>query len=205
MDVTIFSSFHQVRLNWLVAGISGDKVGLAITQSMTMTGDYYYIIYVYPVITSAYLNHEKLAGLLQWGIRHSVEVTNQLISVERILEYSELEPETRPLLKNVELPLSWPEEGRIEFRQVSFKYSYETVSVLNRISFEISPKFKVGIVGRTGAGKSSIIGALFRLAYVKGEISIDGVDTANINLEFLRSKIAIIPQNPVLFSGSLRM
>lgn len=127
-----------------------------------------------------------------------------MISVERILEYSELEPEKRPK-KQVELPLSWPREGRIVFRHVSYKYSYEAESVLNRISFEILPKSKVGIVGRTGAGKSSIIGALFRLALVKGEILIDGVDTANINLEFLRSKIAIIPQNPVLFSGSLRM
>lgn len=145
-----------------------------------------------------------MTGLLQWGIRHSVEVTNQLISVERILEYSELEPEERPT-KQVELPISWPSEGRIQFRQVSYKYSYETESVLNRISVEILPKFKVGIVGRTGAGKSSFIGALFRLAYVKGEILIDGVDTANIDLEILRSKIAIIPQNPVLFSGSLRM
>lgn len=85
-----------------------------------------------------------MTGLLQWGIRHSVEVTNQLISVERILEYSELEPEKRPK-KQVELPLSWPNEGRIEFRQVSYKYSYETESVLNRISFEILPKFKVSI------------------------------------------------------------
>lgn len=145
-----------------------------------------------------------MTGLLQWATRHGVEISNQMISVERILEYCGLEPEKRPK-KQVELPLSWPSEGRIEFRQVSYKYSYETESVLNRISFEILPKCKVGIVGRTGAGKSSIIGALFRLAHVKGEILIDGVDTANINLEILRSKIAIIPQNPVLFSGSLRM
>lgn len=167
-------------MNYPFIGISGDKVGLAITQSMTMT------------------------GLLQWGIRHSVEVTNQLISVERILEYSKLETERLPK-KQIDLPISWPHEGRIEFRQVTYKYSYETEAVLQRVSFVILPKFKVGIVGRTGAGKSSLIGALFRLAYVKGEILIDGVDTANIDLQYLRSKIVIIPQNPVLFSGTLRM
>lgn len=145
-----------------------------------------------------------MTGLLQWGIRHSVEVTNQLISVERILEYSTLEPERRPT-KEIELPISWPSKGRIEFRHVTYKYSYETESVLHRISFVILPKFKVGIVGRTGAGKSSLIAALFRMAYVKGEILIDDVNTANIDLQILRSKIAIIPQNPVLFSGTLRM
>lgn len=163
----------------MYSGISADKVGLAVTQSLT------------------------LASLLQWGIRHSCEVANQLISVERILEYSDLEPEIQPQ-KQKELDQSWPSDGRIQFRNVTFKYAYETEPVLHHISFEVLPKNKICVVGRTGAGKSTLIGALFRMAYVKGEILIDGVDTSTIDLQLLRSKISIIPQTPLLFSGTLR-
>lgn len=162
-----------------IPGTSGDKVGLAVTQSMTMT------------------------SLLQWGIRHSCEVANQLVSVERILEYGDLEPERQPP-KHKQMMQSWPSHGHIEFRNVTYKYAYENEPVLHRISFEVLPKNKICVVGRTGAGKSSVIGALFRMAHVKGEILIDGVDTSTIELQLLRSKISIIPQQPLLFSGTLR-
>lgn len=145
-----------------------------------------------------------MTGLLQWGIRHSVEVTNQLMSVERILEYSELEAEAQPK-RPTEVSQTWPDMGHIEFKNVTYKYLYEGEPVLQRISFAVQPREKIGIVGRTGAGKSSLIGALFRMAYISGEIIIDNVDTATVNLQLLRSRIAIIPQDPVLFSGSLRM
>lgn len=161
------------------AGISGDKVGLAVTQSMAMT------------------------SLLQWGIRHSCEVANQLVSVERIQEYSDLERERQPK-EHKGIRQSWPSDGRIEFRNVTYRYAYESEPVLHHISFEVLPKMKICVVGRTGAGKSSLIGALFRMAHVKGEIVIDGVDTATIELQLLRSNISIIPQTPLLFSGTLR-
>lgn len=94
-------------------------MGLAITQSMTMT------------------------GLLQWGIRHSVEVTNQLVSVERILEYSELERERQPHIPK-DVDDSWPSQGRIDFRNVTLRYFYEAEAVLHRISLTIRPKEKLG-------------------------------------------------------------
>lgn len=144
-----------------------------------------------------------MTSLLQWGIRHSCEVANQLISVERIQEYSDLEPERQPP-KRKSTPETWPSIGRIEFRNVTYKYAYESEPVLHRISFEILPRTKICVVGRTGAGKSSLIGALFRMAYVKGDILIDDVDTSTIDLQLLRSKISIIPQTPLLFSGTLR-
>lgn len=157
-------------------------MGLAVTQSMTMT------------------------SLLQWGIRHSCEVANQLISVERILEYSDLEPETQPKIHKElkQLNKIWPTQGHIEFRNVTYRYAYENEPVLQHISFELLPKTKTCVVGRTGAGKSSLVGALFRMAHVKGEIFIDGIDTSTIELQLLRSKISIIPQTPLLFSGTLR-
>lgn len=161
-------------------GVSGDNVGLAITQAMSVT------------------------GLLQWGIRHSVEVSNQLMSVERVLEYTDLEAEPKPA-KPIKVPDSWPTVGCIEFKNVEYAYARDLQPVLRGVSFKVKAHEKIGIVGRTGAGKSSLIGAIFRLAHIKGEILIDNIDTATIELKDLRSRIAIIPQDPVLFSGSLRL
>lgn len=98
----------------------------------------------------------------------------------------------------------WPEEGKIDFKSVWMRYAPLEPPVLKNLSFVIQPHEKVGIVGRTGAGKSSLISALFRLADVEGPIEIDGIDTSTIGLHDLRSKISIIPQEPFLFAGSLR-
>lgn len=161
------------------AGAMGGEVGLAITQTMALT------------------------GLLQWGIRQSAEVANQLMSVERILEYRDLEHEKEPT-KETQVEKDWPQKGRLEFRQVFYRYFEGAEPVLKGLNFVIHPNEKIGIVGRTGAGKSSLIGALFRLAKIDGDILIDGVNTATVQLQALRSKISIIPQDPVLFSGTLR-
>lgn len=181
LDIMVFVFIFCVIFFFLIfdTSVTGDKVGLAITQSMALT------------------------GLLQWGIRQTAEVANQLMAVERILEYRELETEKQPE-KPIDLPKDWPENGEIDFRNVVYRYYPEADPVLRGLSFSIRPKEKIGIVGRTGAGKSSLIGSLFRLAIVEGEIFIDGIDTSRIQLDKLRSNIAIIPQDPVLFSGTLR-
>lgn len=162
-----------------VVGVTGDKVGLAITQAMALT------------------------GMLQWGIRQSAEVANQLMSVERILEYRDLGAEKEPP-KPKAVSKAWPSDGKIEFQNVVYKYFAEAEPVLRGLSFVVNPMEKIGIVGRTGAGKSSLIGAIFRLAVVDGRILIDDIDTATISLKSLRSRVSIIPQDPVLFSGTLR-
>lgn len=141
--------------------------------------------------------------MLQWGIRQISEAANQFMAVERILEYRDLKPETTPETPQM-LGDHWPENGKIEFRNVFYRYYAEAEPTLKGLNFIVQPKEKIGIVGRTGAGKSSLIGAIFRMAVVDGEIIIDNIDTANIKLSDLRSKIAIIPQDPVLFSGTLR-
>lgn len=157
----------------------GNEVGLAITQIMTLT------------------------GLLQWGVRESAEVSNNLLSVERILQYRDLPPEN--VSKNVQtVDKGWPTNGKIEFKNVSYRYSDTIPPVLRNLNFIIQPNEKIGICGRTGAGKSSLIGALYRLAVNEGDIFIDGINTNTIDLYELRSKISIIPQDPVLFSGTLR-
>lgn len=98
----------------------------------------------------------------------------------------------------------WPQDGKIEFKNVYLRYALLEPPVLKNLNFVVFPREKIGIVGRTGAGKSSLIQALFRLANVDGVIEIDKIDTSQIGLHDLRSKISIIPQEPFLFSGSLR-
>ncbi|XP_076231417.1 putative multidrug resistance-associated protein lethal(2)03659 isoform X2 [Calliopsis andreniformis] len=146
-----------------------------------------------------------VVGILQWGMRQTAELENQITSVERVLEYSNLEeepfldsdPEKKP-------PEGWPSKGLVEFRNVKLKYGPKGAYILKGIDFVVMPKEKIGVVGRTGAGKTSLISALFRLAYVEGDIIIDDVATDKIALHDFRSKISIIPQEPILFGGSLR-
>lgn len=138
-------------------------------------------------------------GTLQWGMRQWSELENQMTSVERVVEYTKLESE--PERGEKPLPIDWPQRGCIEFQDVKLRYSEFGEYALKGLSFVVQPKEKVGIVGRTGAGKSSIISALFQLYNLEGSITIDNVDTTKIPLDNVRSKISIIPQEPVLFSG----
>uniref|UniRef100_A0A672ZTZ8 ATP-binding cassette, sub-family C (CFTR/MRP), member 4 n=1 Tax=Sphaeramia orbicularis TaxID=375764 RepID=A0A672ZTZ8_9TELE len=135
-----------------------------------------------------------LMGMFQWGVRQSAEVENMMTSVERVVEYTELENEA-PWETQKRPPPDWPSNGLVKFDGVSFSYS-------PRVS--MFPVHQVGIVGRTVAGKSSLVSALFRLAEPKGRIYIDGILTSEIGLHDLRQKMSIIPQDPVLFTGSMR-
>ncbi|XP_020800723.1 probable multidrug resistance-associated protein lethal(2)03659 [Drosophila serrata] len=162
---------------------NGGEVGLAITQAM------------------------GLSGLVQWTMLQSAELVNLMTVVERVVEYEDIEPEGEleaPMDKKP--PKSWPEQGKIVFDELSLRYvpNPKADYVLESLNFVIKPREKVGIVGRTGAGKSSLINALFRLSYNDGSILIDKRDTNDMGLHDLRSKISIIPQEPVLFSGTMR-
>ncbi|MCJ8729846.1 hypothetical protein PDJAM_G00111100 [Pangasius djambal] len=143
-----------------------------------------------------------LMGMFQWGVRQSAEVENLMTSVERVVEYTELENEAA--WETRKPPPEWPSQGLITFDQVNFSYSSNGPLVLKNLTAMFRPKEKVGIVGRTGAGKSSLISALFRLAEPQGKIYVDGVLISDIGLHDLRQKISIIPQDPVLFTGTMR-
>ncbi|TWW64058.1 Multidrug resistance-associated protein 4 [Takifugu flavidus] len=144
-----------------------------------------------------------LMGMFQWAVRQSAEVENLMTSVERVIEYTELEGEA-PWQTQKRPPPDWPSKGLVTFDQVSFSYSDDSPPVLHSLKAMFLPQEKVGIVGRTGAGKSSLVSALFRLAEPKGNIYIDGILTSEIGLHDLRQKMSIIPQDPVLFTGSMR-
>ncbi|XP_060517421.1 probable multidrug resistance-associated protein lethal(2)03659 isoform X2 [Cylas formicarius] len=160
---------------------NGSLVGLAISQSLILT------------------------GMLQYGMRQTADVVNQLTSVERVMQYTKLDTEGPFETPKENLPEKpWPGKGRIEFRDLSLNYASGEPPVLKKLNFKIEPGEKVGIVGRTGAGKSSLISALFRLAPLEGQILIDDIDTQTVGLNDLRKKISIIPQEPVLFSATLR-
>lgn len=111
-----------------------------------------------------------------------IDLENNMRSVERGLEYTEVKQETKQG-ENVE---NWPSKGSIKFEGVNLCYEGCKTSVLKGVSFEVQPLEKVGIVGRTGAGKSSIITVLYRLHDFDGKVEIDGVDIRNLSLEFLR-------------------
>ncbi|RVE75296.1 hypothetical protein OJAV_G00015460 [Oryzias javanicus] len=144
-----------------------------------------------------------LMGMFQWGVRQSAEVENMMTSVERVVEYTELQSEA-PWETQKRPPPDWPSKGLVTFDQVSFSYSEDDQPVLHNLKAMFRPQEKVGIVGRTGAGKSSLVSALFRLAEPQGKIYIDGVVTSEIGLHDLRQKMSIIPQDPVLFTGTMR-
>ncbi|XP_068840811.1 ATP-binding cassette sub-family C member 4 isoform X2 [Capricornis sumatraensis] len=144
-----------------------------------------------------------LMGMFQWCVRQSAEVENMMISVERVIEYTDLEKEAPWESQKRPLP-SWPHEGVIIFDNVNFSYSLDGPLVLKHLTALIKSREKVGIVGRTGAGKSSLIAALFRLSEPEGKIWIDKILTTEIGLHDLRKKMSIIPQEPVLFTGTMR-
>ncbi|KAL5494990.1 hypothetical protein ACEPAI_452 [Sanghuangporus weigelae] len=141
-----------------------------------------------------------------WMVRQSAEVENDMNGVERIVHYAtSVEQESPHEVDDFRPPPEWPSEGEVEFRDIVLKYRPELPPVLKGISMSIKGGEKIGIVGRTGAGKSSIMVALYRLVELfGGSILIDGVDISKLGLRDLRSNIAIIPQDPLLFSGTLR-
>ncbi|KAJ3617905.1 hypothetical protein MTP99_006989 [Tenebrio molitor] len=143
-----------------------------------------------------------MMGTLQYGMKKWSDLENDMVSVERVVEYCDLTPE---LDDGTKIPSElWPTTGKIAFNGVSLRYSDDAPLIINRLSLQIDPEDKIGIVGRTGAGKSSLVSTLFRLTHFEGDIKIDGVNIKTLPLRRLRSRISIIPQEPTLFSGTIR-
>jgi len=146
----------------------------------------------------------SLTGLLNMAVRMSAEVENQLVSVERFMEYTSL-PSEAPETSSRAVPPEWPAEGKIDFENVSMRYRPELPLVLKNVSFAVKPQEKIGVVGRTGSGKSSMVLALFRIIELaEGSVVVDGIDIKTLGLNDARSRLSIIPQDPILFTGTVR-
>ncbi|KAJ3592968.1 hypothetical protein NHX12_005306 [Muraenolepis orangiensis] len=148
----------------------------------------------------------QLTGLFTQLVKLSRELEGKFSAVERMQEYiTTCVPEGPRHVKEAEVPEDWPKTGSITFHNFKMRYRENTPLVLKGIQIHIKAGESVGIVGRTGSGKSSLGVALFRLVEAaEGSILIDGVDIAHMGLEDLRSRLAIIPQDPVLFAGTIR-
>ncbi|ORY83758.1 P-loop containing nucleoside triphosphate hydrolase protein [Protomyces lactucae-debilis] len=145
----------------------------------------------------------RLQMQLMWAIRRYGELEQHMNAAERCFEYTDMPTEAPHYLE--EPPTDWPSQGVIAFEEVELKYAPDLPSVLRRISFSIRPQEKLGIVGRTGSGKTTLTLALFRfLELHHGKIMVDGIDISTLGLHDLRSRMTIIPQEPFLFEGTLR-
>ncbi|KAK2630067.1 hypothetical protein QTJ16_000887 [Diplocarpon rosae] len=147
----------------------------------------------------------QITQSLNWIVRQTVEVETNIVSVERVLEYARLKPEAPEVLHRHRPPISWPASGAVNFKNYSTRYRDGLDLVLKNVNLDIKPHEKIGVVGRTGAGKSSLTLALFRIIEPsEGNISIDALNTSTIGLLDLRRRLAIIPQDAALFEGTIR-
>ncbi|KAL8228774.1 hypothetical protein R6Q57_013674 [Mikania cordata] len=147
----------------------------------------------------------NITSLLTAVLRLASLAENSLNAVERVGTYIELPSEAPPVIEDNHPPPGWPSSGSIKFEDVVLRYRPELPPVLHGLTFFIPPSDKIGIVGRTGAGKSSMLNALFRIVELeRGRIIIDNCDIAKFGLTDLRKVLGIIPQAPVLFSGTVR-
>jgi len=163
-----------------IEDISGKGAGLAFSSILTLT------------------------GMIQWAVKRTVDAEIWMTSVQRLKHYCNLPKEENTESVAIKPPNNWPQKGEITFKNLSMTYPNNTKLILSDINLKINSGQKIGIVGRTGAGKSSLINALFRLCKSNGSIVIDGIDIKDMNLCDVRRKLSIIPQDPIAFSGSLR-
>ncbi|ORZ04563.1 ABC transporter type 1, transmembrane domain-containing protein [Lobosporangium transversale] len=144
-------------------------------------------------------------GTIVWMIRNYAQNEMNLNSVERVAEYMDLEEEPPAIIEGSRPPASWPHAGQIVVENLVMKYAPDAPAVIKNVSFKINAGEKIGVVGRTGSGKSTLAISLFRfMDPVSGTILIDGIDICKIGLQDLRSNLTIIPQDPILFKGTLR-
>ncbi|NXX28875.1 MRP7 protein, partial [Nicator chloris] len=195
----------DIRLQMIGVAVVTAVAGIAIIQHQKQLGN--------PGLVGLALSYAlSVTNLLSGLIASFTHTEIMMVSVERTEEYTTdipMEPQDKLVQVKAQMcsqvSADWPSEGLVEFQQVVLAYRAGLSNALDGVSFTVYPGEKLGIVGRTGSGKSTLFLALFRMVEMKsGRILLDGVDSQLVGLEELRSRLAIIPQDPFLFSGSIR-
>ncbi|KAL7615858.1 hypothetical protein Lser_V15G01408 [Lactuca serriola] len=196
--------FSNATLEWLVLRIE------ALSNLTLFTASFLLVFipkgFVPPGLVGLSLSYAlTLTGTQVFLTRWYCSLANYVISVERIKQFMNIPSEPPAVVEDNRPPSSWPSKGRIEFQDLKLRYRPNAPLVLKGISCTFEEGKRVGIVGRTGSGKTTLITALFRLVEAdSGRILIDGFDISSIGLKDLRMKLSVIPQEPTLFKGSIR-
>ncbi|CAM6123349.1 unnamed protein product [Calypogeia fissa] len=189
----------------------GIRLDLAASISLTLTA-LLAVLFRHSVspglIGVALIQNLQLTGIFQYTVRSITDAHTMFTSVEWIRSYANLPLEADSTSAPGTIPDGWPEKGKLEFIEYTMAYRVDLPPVLNSLTFTIHPQEKVGILGTKGAGKSSLAAALFRMvenSACSGSILIDAIDLKLVGLDDLRLRLSIVPQDPVLFSGTVRL
>lgn len=190
--IWLFNRWLALRLNWM-----GAVFAILVAAVIVFSG-------IEPSLAGFALSFAlQYSSAVTWTARNYANVELSMNAVERVNEYSNIPIEDQS--SSVKTPAAWPAEGRLEVSNLVAGYAPDLPPVLKGLSFSVEKNERIGVVGRTGAGKSSLTLALFRFLEAReGSIHIDGIDISKVSLYELRSRLAIIPQDPVLFSGTVR-
>ncbi|CAO2821256.1 unnamed protein product [Amaranthus hypochondriacus] len=205
IDTNASPNFHNFAANeWLIHRI--EILGATILAAAAL----FMVLLPPDTFSSGFIGMALSYGLalntaMVFAIQNQCTLANHIVSVERLSQYMDIESEAPEFIENSRPPLNWPSVGKVEILNLQIRYRPNTPLILRGISCTFEGGDKIGIVGRTGSGKTTLIGALFRLVEpVGGKIIVDGIDICSIGLHDLRSHFGIIPQDPTLFNGTVR-
>ncbi|KAK7279862.1 hypothetical protein RJT34_24921 [Clitoria ternatea] len=205
IDVNASPFFHSFAANeWLMLRLETISAVVFASAALCM------VVLPPGTFTSGFIGMALSYGLslnssLVFAIQNQCTLANQIISVERLNQYMHIPSEAPEVIEGNRPLANWPAEGKVEIQDLKIRYRSDSPLVLRGISCTFEGGHKIGVVGRTGSGKSTLIGALFRLVEpAGGKIIVDGIDISSIGLHDLRSRFGIIPQDPTLFNGTIR-
>ncbi|GMJ06478.1 multidrug resistance-associated protein 14, ATP-binding cassette C10 [Hibiscus trionum] len=205
IDTNASPFFHSFSANeWLIQRLETLSATVLASAALCM------VLLPPGTFSSGFIGMALSYGLslnmaLVFSIQNQCTIANYIISVERLNQYMHIPSEAPEVIEESRPPSNWPTVGKVDIRDLQIRYRPDSPLVLRGISCTFQGGHKIGIVGRTGSGKTTLIGALFRLVEpAGGKIIVDGIDISTIGLHDLRSRFGIIPQDPTLFNGTVR-